>query len=164
MFHPFIEEKGVRLIGAEAAGEGVDTAKHSATISAGSLGVLHGAKTYILQDEKGQIMETHSVAAGLNYPGVGPEHAWLRSTGRGEYYGITDVQALEGFHSLALLEGIIPALESSHAVYQSMQVAAKMRSDEQLVICISGRGDKDVHTVAKALPNIGPLVDWDLCF
>ncbi|KAJ1985994.1 hypothetical protein GGI04_006227, partial [Coemansia thaxteri] len=146
MFHPFIEEKGVRLIGAEAAGEGVDTAKHSATISAGSLGVFHGAKTYLLQDKKGQIMETHSVSAGLDYPGVGPEHAWLRSTGRGEYYGVTDVQALEGFRSLAQLEGIIPALESSHAVYQAMQVAATMSSDEQLVICISGRGDKDVHT------------------
>ncbi|KAJ2486672.1 hypothetical protein EV174_000984 [Coemansia sp. RSA 2320] len=164
MFHPFIEEKGVRLIGAEAAGEGVDTAKHSATISAGSLGVFHGAKTYLLQDKKGQIMETHSVSAGLDYPGVGPEHAWLRSTGRGEYYGVTDVQALEGFRSLAQLEGIIPALESSHAVYQAMQVAATMSSDEQLVICISGRGDKDVHTVTEVLPTIGPLIGWDLRF
>ncbi|KAJ2782448.1 hypothetical protein H4R18_002254 [Coemansia javaensis] len=164
MFHPFIEDKSVRLIGAEAAGDGVDTAKHSATISAGTLGVFHGAKTFLLQDKKGQIMETHSVSAGLDYPGVGPEHAWLKATGRGEYYAVTDVQALEGFRALAQLEGIIPALESSHAVYQAMQVAAAMPPDQQLVICVSGRGDKDVNTVAEVLPTIGPQIGWDLRF
>ncbi|KAJ2695710.1 hypothetical protein H4218_005094 [Coemansia sp. IMI 209128] len=164
MFHPFIEDKQVRLIGAEAAGDGVDTPKHSATITAGTLGVFHGAKTFLLQDKKGQIMETHSVSAGLDYPGVGPEHAWLRATGRAEYFGVTDAQALEGFRSLTQLEGIIPALESSHAVYQAMQVASKMRPDEQLVICISGRGDKDVNTVAEVLPKIGPQIGWDLRF
>ncbi|KAJ1667476.1 hypothetical protein IW140_004902 [Coemansia sp. RSA 1813] len=164
MFHPFIENKEVRLVGAEAAGDGVDTDKHSATISAGSLGVFHGAKTYLLQDKKGQIMETHSVSAGLDYPGVGPEHAWLRSTGRAEYYPVTDAQALEGFRTLAELEGIIPALESSHAIYQAMQVASAMTSDELLVICVSGRGDKDVNTVAEVLPTIGPQIGWDLRF
>ncbi|KAJ2910247.1 tryptophan synthetase, partial [Coemansia aciculifera] len=164
MFHPFIDDKSVRLIGAEAAGDGVDTPKHSATITAGTLGVFHGAKTYLLQDKKGQIMETHSVSAGLDYPGVGPEHSWLKATGRAEYYGVTDVQALEGFRSLTQLEGIIPALESSHAVYQALQVASKMRADEHLVICISGRGDKDVNTVAEVLPKIGPQIGWDLRF
>ncbi|KAJ2060436.1 hypothetical protein GGI17_003723 [Coemansia sp. S146] len=164
MFHPFIENKEVRLIGAEAAGDGVDTPKHSATITAGTLGVFHGAKTFLLQDKKGQIMETHSVSAGLDYPGVGPEHAWLKATGRGEYYGVTDVQALEGFRSLTQLEGIIPALESSHAVYKAMQIAATMRPDENLVICISGRGDKDVNTVAEVLPTIGPQIGWNLRF
>ncbi|KAJ2835639.1 tryptophan synthetase [Coemansia sp. 'formosensis'] len=109
-------------------------------------------------------METHSVSAGLDYPGVGPEHAWLKATGRGEYYGVTDVQALEGFRSLTQLEGIIPALESSHAVYQAMQIASKMRPDEHIVICVSGRGDKDVNTVAEVLPTIGPQIGWDLRF
>ncbi|KAJ1955188.1 hypothetical protein EC988_002021 [Linderina pennispora] len=164
MFHPFIEDKEVRLIGAEAAGDGVDTDKHSATISAGTLGVFHGAKTYLLQDKKGQIMETHSVSAGLDYPGVGPEHAWLKATGRGEYNAVTDVQALEGFRTLAQYEGIIPALESSHAVYQAMQTAKTMSPDQQLVICISGRGDKDVNTVAEVLPKFGPQIGWDLRF
>ncbi|KAI9472529.1 hypothetical protein IWW42_004457 [Coemansia sp. RSA 1085] len=164
MFHPFIEDTSVRLIGAEAAGDGVDTTKHSATISAGTMGVFHGAKTFLLQDSKGQIMETHSVSAGLDYPGVGPEHAWLRATGRAEYYAVTDAQALEGFRSLTQLEGIIPALESSHAVYQAMQVAAKMSPDQQLVICVSGRGDKDVNTVAEVLPKLGPQIGWDLRF
>ncbi|KAJ2795454.1 hypothetical protein H4R21_005106, partial [Coemansia helicoidea] len=164
MFHPFIEERSVRLVGAEAAGDGIDTDKHSATISAGTLGVFHGAKTYLLQDKKGQIMETHSVSAGLDYPGVGPEHAWLRATGRGEYYAVTDAQALEGFRTLAELEGIIPALESSHAVYQAMQTAAAMSPDQQIVICVSGRGDKDVNTVAETLPKLGPQIGWDLRF
>ncbi|KAJ1956471.1 anthranilate synthase / indole-3-glycerol phosphate synthase, partial [Dipsacomyces acuminosporus] len=164
MFHPFIKDKQVRLVGAEAAGDGVDTDRHSATISAGTLGVFHGAKTYLLQDKKGQIMETHSVSAGLDYPGVGPEHAWLKATGRGEYHSVTDAQALEGFRTLAQLEGIIPALESSHAVYQAIQVASKMSSNELIVICISGRGDKDVNTVAEVLPTIGPQIGWDLRF
>ncbi|KAJ2738504.1 anthranilate synthase / indole-3-glycerol phosphate synthase, partial [Coemansia sp. Cherry 401B] len=164
MFHPFINDADVRLVGAEAAGDGVDTPKHSATISAGTLGVFHGAKTYLLQDRKGQIMETHSVSAGLDYPGVGPEHAWLRATGRAEYHAVTDAQALQGFRSLAQLEGIIPALESSHAVYQAMQLAAQLTSDQQIVICVSGRGDKDVNTVAEVLPTLGPQIGWDLRF
>ncbi|PIA13981.1 tryptophan synthase [Coemansia reversa NRRL 1564] len=164
MFYPFISDKSVRLVGAEAAGDGVDTPKHSATISSGTLGVFHGAKTYLLQDKKGQIMETHSISAGLDYPGVGPEHAWLRATGRGEYHAVTDTQALEGFRNLTQLEGIIPALESSHAVYQAMQVASKMSPEQQIVICVSGRGDKDVNTVAEVLPVIGPRIGWDLRF
>ncbi|KAJ2428792.1 anthranilate synthase component 1 [Coemansia sp. RSA 2524] len=164
MFHPFIADKSVRLIGAEAAGDGVDTPKHSATISAGTMGVFHGAKTYLLQDHKGQIMETHSVSAGLDYPGGGPEHSWLRSTGRAEYHAVSDAQALQGFRALTQLEGIIPALESSHAVYQAMQIARKMSPDQQLVICVSGRGDKDVNTVAEILPTIGPQIGWDLRF
>ncbi|KAJ2658229.1 hypothetical protein IW148_004785 [Coemansia sp. RSA 1199] len=164
MFHPFIADKSVRLIGAEAAGDGVDTPKHSATISAGTMGVFHGAKTYLLQDRKGQIMETHSVSAGLDYPGVGPEHSWLRSTGRAEYHAVSDAQALQGFRALTQLEGIIPALESSHAVYQAMQIARKMSPDQLLVICVSGRGDKDVNTVAEILPTIGPQIGWDLRF
>ncbi|KAI9503366.1 tryptophan synthase beta subunit-like PLP-dependent enzyme [Coemansia spiralis] len=164
MFHPFIEDKEVRLIGAEAAGDGIDTDKHSATVSVGTPGVLHGAKTYLLQDKNGQIMETHSISAGLDYPGVGPEHAWLRSTGRAEYFGVTDAQALEGFRDLAQLEGIIPALEPAHAIYQAAQVASSMGSDQQIVICISGRGDKDVNIVAEMLPKIGPQISWDLRF
>ncbi|KAJ2212780.1 hypothetical protein EV179_004347, partial [Coemansia sp. RSA 487] len=158
MFHPFIKNKSVRLVGAEAAGDGVDTSRHSATISAGAPGVFHGAKTYLLQDKKGQVMETHSIAAGLNYPGIGPEHSWLKSTGRAEYHAVTDAQALEGFRSLAELEGIIPSLEASHAVYQAMQVASVMTSDELLVICVSGNGDKDLDTIAGVLPAIGPQI------
>ncbi|KAI9501863.1 tryptophan synthase beta subunit-like PLP-dependent enzyme [Coemansia spiralis] len=158
MFHPFIEDKEVRLIGAEAAGNGINTDKHSAAVSVGTPGVLHGAKTYLLQDKDGQIMETHSISAGLDYPGVGPEHAWLRSIGRAEYFGVTDAQALEGFRDLAQLEGIIPALEPAHAIYQAIQVASSMDSNQQIVICISGRGDKDVNTVAEMVPNIGPQI------
>ncbi|KAJ1661534.1 hypothetical protein EV178_006554, partial [Coemansia sp. RSA 1646] len=135
MFYPFIENKSVRLVGAEAAGNGVDTSRHSATMSA-------GLRTYLLRDKKGRAMETHSIAAGLNYPGVGPEHSWLKSTGRAEYHAVTDAQALEGFRSLAKLEGIVPSLEASHAVYQATQVASAMSSNELLVICISGNGDK----------------------
>ncbi|KAJ1884140.1 bifunctional tryptophan synthase trp1, partial [Coemansia sp. IMI 209127] len=134
MFHPFIKNKGVRLVGAEAAGDGVGTSRHSATLSAGSPGVFHGAKTYLLQDKRGQVMETHSIAAGLNYPGVGPEHSWLRWSGRAEYHAVTDAQAMEGFRSLSELEGIIPSLEASHAIYQAMQIAPSMSSDESLVI------------------------------
>lgn len=164
MFHPFIKDAEVRLVGVEAAGDGVDTDKHSATISAGTLGVFHGAKTYLLQDKKGQIMETHSVSAGLDYPGVGPEHAWLRATGRADYLPVSDVQALQGFRSLTQLEGIIPALESSHAIFQAMQIASEMDANKQIVICVSGRGDKDVNTVAEVLPKIGPQIGWDLRF
>ncbi|KAJ2084996.1 hypothetical protein IW138_006522 [Coemansia sp. RSA 986] len=158
MFHPFIKNKSVRLVGAEAEGDGVDTSRNSATISARAPGVFHGAKTYLLQDKKDQVMETHSIAAGLNYPGVGPENSWLKPTGRVEHHAVTDAQALEGFRSLAELEGIIPSLEASHAVYQAMQFASAMTSDELLVICISGNGDKDLDTIAEVLPAIGPQI------
>jgi tryptophan synthase beta chain len=135
----------------EAAGEGVGTGKHSATLVAGRPGVLHGTRTYLLQDEAGQILETHSISAGLDYPGVGPEHAWLKTTERAEYVAVDDLQALEGFKALTRSEGIIPALEPSHAIYHALEVAAKMRPDQDVLIGLSGRGDKDMHTVAAAL-------------
>ena len=150
LFHPFLEDP-VRLIGVEAAGEGVGTGRHSATLVAGRPGVLHGTRTYLLQDADGQILETHSISAGLDYPGVGPEHSWLKVSERAEYVAVDDLQALEGFKALTRSEGIIPALEPSHAVYHAMQVARTMRPDEDLLVGLSGRGDKDMHTVAAAL-------------
>ena len=148
IFYPYIEHEAVRLIGVEAAGLGLDSGKHSASISAGSPGVLHGNRTYLLQDDNGQISETHSVSAGLDYPGVGPEHAWLHDIGRAEYVAITDDEALSAFHRLCRTEGIIPALESSHAVAYAMKMAAAMRPDQHLLVNLSGRGDKDIGTVA----------------
>ncbi len=148
IFYPYIRHEGVRLIGVEAAGEGLDTGKHAASLSAGSPGVLHGNRTYLLQDANGQITETHSISAGLDYPGVGPEHAYLKDIGRAEYVGITDAEALAAFHRLCRTEGIIPALESSHAVAYAMQLAATMRPDQHLLVNLSGRGDKDIGTVA----------------
>ena len=148
IFHPYIPYAGTRLVGVEAAGEGLDSGKHSASLQRGSPGVLHGNRTYILQDANGQITETHSVSAGLDYPGVGPEHAWLKDSGRAEYVGITDAQALEAFHYLCRTEGIIPALESSHAIAYAMQLAKTMRSDQSILVNLSGRGDKDIGTVA----------------
>jgi len=148
IFYPYIPHEGVRLIGVEAAGLGLDSGKHAASISAGSPGVLHGNRTYLLQDDNGQITETHSVSAGLDYPGVGPEHAWLHDIGRAEYVGITDDEALKAFHHLCRTEGIIPALESSHAVAHAMKLAATMRPDQSLLVNLSGRGDKDIGTVA----------------
>jgi tryptophan synthase beta chain len=148
IFHPYIGDEGVRLIGVEAAGEGLASGRHAASLSAGSPGVLHGNRTYLLQDANGQITETHSVSAGLDYPGVGPEHAYLKDIGRAEYVGITDAEALEAFHRLCRTEGIIPALESSHAVAHAVKLAATMRSDQHLLINLSGRGDKDIGTVA----------------
>jgi tryptophan synthase beta subunit len=150
LFHPFIDDP-VRLIGVEAAGSGIGTGKHAATLVAGRPGVLHGTRTYLLQDANGQILETHSISAGLDYPGVGPEHSWLKTTERAEYVGVDDTQALEGFQALTRSEGIIPALEPSHAIYHAMKVAAEMRPDQDLLIGLSGRGDKDMHTVAAAL-------------
>ncbi|MFN0097010.1 MAG: tryptophan synthase subunit beta [Dehalococcoidia bacterium] len=150
LFHPFIDDP-VRLIGVEAGGHGVNTGKHSATLSAGRPGVLHGTRTYLLQDADGQILETHSISAGLDYPGVGPEHSWLKQSERAEYVSVDDMQALEGFNALTRAEGIIPALEPSHAIYHALKVAAQMRPDEDLLIGLSGRGDKDMHTVAAAL-------------
>jgi len=148
MFYPYIEVEGTRLIGVEAAGEGLESGKHAASLSAGSPGVLHGNRTYLLQDVNGQITETHSISAGLDYPGVGPEHAYLKDIGRAEYVGITDVEALQAFHRLCRTEGIIPALESSHAVAQAMKMAATMKPDQHLLVNLSGRGDKDIGTVA----------------
>ena len=148
MFYPYIAHEGVRLIGVEAAGLGLDSGKHSASLIAGSPGVLHGNRTYLLQDANGQITETHSISAGLDYPGVGPEHAHLKDIGRAEYVGITDDEALVAFHRLCRTEGIIPALESSHAVAYAMKLAATMKADRHLLVNLSGRGDKDIGTVA----------------
>ncbi len=148
LFYPYIEHEKVRLIGVEAAGQGLATGKHAASLTAGSPGVLHGNRTYLLQDANGQITETHSVSAGLDYPGVGPEHAYLKDIGRAEYVSITDDEALSAFHRLCRTEGIIPALESSHAVAYAMNMAATMRSDQHLLVNLSGRGDKDIGTVA----------------
>lgn len=148
IFYPYIEHEGTRLIGVEAAGQGLDSGKHSASLIKGSPGVLHGNRTYLLQDDNGQITETHSISAGLDYPGVGPEHAYLKDIGRAEYVGITDDEALKAFHRLCRTEGIIPALESSHAVAYAMKLAPTMRSDQHLLVNLSGRGDKDIGTVA----------------
>ncbi|MBC5768403.1 tryptophan synthase subunit beta [Ramlibacter albus] len=148
IFYPYIPYENTRLIGVEAAGEGLDTLKHAASLQRGSPGVLHGNRTYILQDANGQITETHSVSAGLDYPGVGPEHAWLKDTKRAEYVGIKDKEALEAFHYLCRTEGIIPALESSHAIAYAMKLAKTMRPDQKILVNLSGRGDKDIGTVA----------------
>ena len=148
IFYPYIQHEGTRLIGVEAAGLGIETGRHAASLSAGSPGVLHGNRTYLLQDPNGQIIETHSVSAGLDYPGVGPEHAFLKDIGRAEYVGITDDEALKAFHILCRTEGIIPALESSHAVAHAMKMAPTMRPDQSLLVNLSGRGDKDIGTVA----------------
>ena len=148
LFYPYIPFEGTRLIGVEAAGLGLHTGRHAASLSAGSPGVLHGNRTYLLQDANGQITETHSVSAGLDYPGVGPEHAYLKDIGRAEYVSITDDEALAAFHRLCLTEGIIPALESSHAVAYAMKMAATMKPEQHLLVNLSGRGDKDIGTVA----------------
>ncbi len=148
IFYPYIPHEQVRLIGVEAAGQGVDSGKHAATLTAGTPGVLHGNRTYLLQDEDGQIIETHSISAGLDYPGVGPEHAYLKDIGRAEYVGVTDQEALAAFHRLCRTEGIIPALESSHAVAHAIKIAPSMRPDQVLLVNLSGRGDKDIGTVA----------------
>ncbi|ARU05701.1 tryptophan synthase subunit beta [Comamonas serinivorans] len=148
IFHPYIPHEKTRLIGVEAAGQGLDSGKHAASIQRGEPGVLHGNRTYVLQDENGQITETHSVSAGLDYPGVGPEHAYLADIGRAEYVGITDDEALAAFHHLCRHEGIIPALESSHAMAHAMKLAKTMRPDQSILVNLSGRGDKDIGTVA----------------
>jgi tryptophan synthase beta chain len=148
IFHPYIGHAGTRLIGVEAAGEGLESGKHSASLQKGSPGVLHGNRTYILQDDNGQITETHSISAGLDYPGVGPEHAFLKDIGRAEYVGVTDGEALDAFHYLCRTEGIIPALESSHAMAYAMKLAKTMRTDQSILVNLSGRGDKDIGTVA----------------
>jgi tryptophan synthase beta chain len=151
LFYPFLEDRSVKMVGVEAAGLGIHTGKHAASITGGSVGVLHGNKTYLLQDEHGQVQPTHSISAGLDYPGVGPEHAWLKATGRADYVAVTDEQALAGFKILTEKEGIIPALESAHAVAWAVEAAKTMPKDAIIVVNLSGRGDKDMHTVAKAL-------------
>jgi tryptophan synthase beta chain len=149
IFYPYITVPDVRLIGVEAAGHGLESGKHAATLTAGKPGVLHGNRTYLLQDDHGQIIETHSISAGLDYPGVGPEHAWLKDDGRAEYVSVTDDEALQAFHDLCRLEGIIPALESSHALAYAAKIAPKLPKDRILLVNLSGRGDKDMHTVAE---------------
>ncbi|AUL99483.1 tryptophan synthase subunit beta [Zoogloeaceae bacteirum Par-f-2] len=149
IFHPYLAHQSVRLVGVEAAGDGLDSGRHAASLTAGRPGVLHGNRTYLLQDEDGQIIETHSVSAGLDYPGVGPEHAWLKDSGRAEYVGVTDSEALQAFHDLCRFEGIIPALESSHALAYAARLAPQLARDKILLVNLSGRGDKDMHTVAE---------------
>ena len=149
-FFPFIQDEGVRLVGVEAGGEGLAENRHAATLSAGRPGVLHGSMSYLLQDEHGQVMETHSISAGLDYPGVGPEHSHLKETGRAEYVAVGDKEALEAFHLLSHTEGIIPALEPSHAIYHAVELAKGLAHDQIILVCLSGRGDKDIHVVAEA--------------
>jgi tryptophan synthase beta chain len=148
LFYPFINDSGVQLHGVEAAGDGIETGHHAAPLCAGKPGVLHGNRTYLMEDADGQIIETHSVSAGLDYPGVGPEHAWLKDTGRATYAAVTDTEALQAFHQLTRIEGILPALETSHALAYAVKLAATMQPDQTIVVNLSGRGDKDVDTVA----------------
>ncbi len=149
LFHPFLSDTSVTMYGVEAAGEGLATSKHAAPLTAGRPGVLHGNRTYLMEDRDGQILETHSISAGLDYPGVGPEHAWLKDIGRVQYVAVTDAEALAAFHALTRTEGIIPALESSHALAYAAQLAPRMNPEQSIIINLSGRGDKDMHTVAK---------------
>jgi tryptophan synthase beta chain len=148
LFYPFLKDTEVRMVGVEAAGYGIASGKHAAPLCAGDVGVLHGNKTYLLQDPFGQISNAHSISAGLDYPGVGPEHAWLKDTGRASYVSITDDEAMEGFRLLTLEEGILPALESSHAIAHVLKLAPTLSGDKSIIACLSGRGDKDIHTVA----------------
>jgi tryptophan synthase beta chain len=148
LFYPFIDDREVLMYGVEAAGDGIATGRHSAPLSAGRPGVLHGNRTYLMEDEDGEIIETHSISAGLDYPGVGPEHSWLKDSGRARYVSITDDEALEGFHTLTRMEGIIPALESSHAVAYALRLAPTLDRDQHILVSLSGRGDKDINTIA----------------
>ncbi|MFK7816975.1 MAG: tryptophan synthase subunit beta [Gammaproteobacteria bacterium] len=149
LFHPFINDESVKMFGVEAAGYGLETGKHSAPLNSGRPGVLHGNRTYLMEDDNGQIIETHSISAGLDYPGVGPEHAWLKDIGRVQYDSVTDDEALAAFHELTRVEGIIPALESSHAIAYATKLASAMSSDKKIVVNLSGRGDKEINTVAE---------------
>jgi tryptophan synthase beta chain len=151
MFHPFLDDPGVAIHGVEAAGDGVDTPRHAATITKGTPGVLHGSRSYLLQDGDGQIIEAHSISAGLDYPGTGPEHSWLKDIGRAQYFAVTDKEALDAFVLLSKLEGIIPALETAHAVAHVIKIAGQMKKDQIIAICLSGRGDKDIFAVAEML-------------
>ena len=149
IFHPYLDYPDVQLVGVEAAGRGLDSGAHAASLNAGAVGVLHGNRTYILQDDNGQIIETHSVSAGLDYPGVGPEHAWLKDIGRATYASITDEEAVQAFHDCCRFEGIMPALESSHAIAQAVKMAPTLGREKVILVNLSGRGDKDMHTVAE---------------
>jgi tryptophan synthase beta chain len=151
MFYPFVDDANVRLTGVEAGGRGSAPGQHASTLSYGNKGVLHGSYSYVLQDEQGQTLDVHSVSAGLDYPGVGPEHAYWKDTGRVNYVNIRDDEAIDAFQKLATLEGILPAVESAHAIAHALKIAGKRRADEQIVICLSGRGDKDVHEIARLL-------------
>ncbi|RDW75675.1 tryptophan synthase [Coleophoma crateriformis] len=164
MFYPFSKDPSVKLLGVEAGGDGVDTDRHSATLTGGSKGVLHGVRTYVLQNKHGQISDTHSVSAGLDYPGVGPELSSWKDNDRAKFIAATDAEAFEGFRLLSQLEGIIPALETAHAIYGGMELAKTMEKGQDVVICVSGRGDKDVQSVADELPKLGPKIGWDLRF
>jgi len=149
IFHPYIADKSVQLVGVEAAGDGIETGRHAATLNRGQVGVLHGNRTYVLQDANGQVQETHSVSAGLDYPGVGPEHAWLHDSGRAEYVSVTDDEALQAFHDCCRIEGIMPALESAHALAHAVKLAPTLTREQIILVNLSGRGDKDMHTVAE---------------
>lgn len=164
MFYPFSNDPSVKLLGVEAGGDGIDTPRHSATLTGGSKGVLHGVRTYVLQNEHGQISDTHSVSAGLDYPGVGPELAAWKDNERAKFVAATDAEAFLGFKLISQLEGIIPALESAHGIYGAIELAKTMKKDQDIVICLSGRGDKDVQSVADELPKLGPQIGWDLRF
>jgi tryptophan synthase len=164
MFYPFSTDPSVKLLGVEAGGDGIDTGRHSATLAGGSKGVLHGVRTYVLQDQHGQISETHSISAGLDYPGVGPELSSWKDSSRARFIAATDAEAFMGFRLLSELEGIIPALESSHAVFGAIELAKTMKKGENIVLNLSGRGDKDVQSVADELPRLGPQIGWDLRF
>ena len=156
IFHPFLDDESVRLIGCEAAGDGVDTGRHAASITGGSVGALHGALTYVLQDEDGQTVESHSISAGLDYPGVGPEHSFLREIGRAEYIPVTDTEAMDAFRLLCRTEGIIPAIESAHAVAGALRLGRELGPDATLLVNLSGRGDKDVDTAARWFDVVDP--------
>lgn len=162
MFYPFTKDTSVKLLGVEAGGDGLDTARHSATLTGGTKGVLHGVRTYVLQDQHGQISDTHSVSAGLDYPGVGPELSSWKDNERAKFIAATDAEAFKGFRLLSQLEGIIPALETAHAIWGAMALAKEMDKGQDIVICLSGRGDKDVQSVADELPKLGPQIGWDL--
>jgi tryptophan synthase len=162
MFYPFANDPSVKLLGVEAGGDGLDTNRHSATLTGGTKGVLHGVRTYVLQNKFGQIADTHSVSAGLDYPGVGPELSAWKDTDRAKFIAATDAEAFIGFRLISQLEGIIPALETAHAIFGAVELAKTMRKDQDIVICISGRGDKDVQSVADELPKLGPKIGWDL--
>ena len=167
MFAPFINDPSVKILGVEAGGDGLDTDRHSATLTGGTKGVLHGVRTYVLQNKHGQISDTHSVSAGLDYPGVGPELSSWKDSERAKFIAATDAEAFKGFRLLSELEGIIPALETAHAIWGAVELAKTMKKDEDIVICLSGRGDKDVQSVADELPKLGPQIGWDLrckCF
>ncbi|MBI4313671.1 MAG: pyridoxal-phosphate dependent enzyme, partial [Candidatus Omnitrophica bacterium] len=155
LFHPFLKDRSVKLLGVEAAGHGISSGEHAATLVAGTVGILHGSRSYLLQDRDGQIAVAHSISAGLDYPGVGPEHAYLKQTGRAKYVAVKDKEALEGFQLLAETEGILPALEPSHAIYALSRLAPKLSKSGAVILGLSGRGDKDVSIVADALGLLG---------